>query len=217
MTAQATGGGVVANMEVPSCKPEAALGAAKSLIEDMESQTRVYAWGMLARLVCAREALREEAADMTEGGPMGKIVSSHFPQSSVMSEDMALVQGLFQLGQGEERRGRIRQAFEKARRGEVESAGSGEPLGENPSLFKRTGQTLRAGGGWSKPKVSASQLMEEQLAEASMRPGRFVDAVRNLQLEMAAGKSTSAVSLDAVNAILSDCLAVLEDMGSELE
>lgn len=211
---QARGGGSVDEYTVPSCKPEDAVNAASSIIEDMESQPCVHAWGFLARLVCTREAFRDEAADPTAGSPDGFVLTSQFPISGLVRDDMALIQGLYSLGASSERRRWIRHTFETAMKSEVADE---RTLNEDDGIFKRRGEKIRdKASGWSQPSVSTTQLMDEAASNAAMRPGRLMDTVRNLKREMEAnGDTASEQHKQECTAIYKDCRATLEEIGSE--
>lgn len=236
------GGTGPGGVRVPSCPPERVVMASTNIVDDIEKRESLdrRAWQLLARVCAAREAARRHADDASAGSPFGYHANASTSPSNLLAGDVALLQGLYAVADPQRRRALIRDAFDEAfeRPDDVALTQKQEFEGrERAGGPINLGRTAAAGGGWSakkKPRaaggvaddaVPASELTDELARRCTLRPGRWLDMLANMQQGMAAehaakvqaGSLTGAdarppVQLEMLSEIRADTLATLAEM-----
>jgi hypothetical protein len=215
---------------VPSARAEDVENAASRLVEQMEDTDAVVAdVQLLVRVALAREAARE-AMQRARPGPVpvgvrhldqNKVITAAFPPSQLPRWEMALLKELVNVADTTVRRGLLQFAMTQALplnnkpdSDSVKRSGM-KPIGSKPASSTSPLKRTTAGN------VSGKDASTDASADGPppVRPGRFLDCVTNLLVDLAvADGATSAAQLaqdpvaSRVLSVRDEALAVLEDM-----
>jgi len=215
---------------VPSARAEDVENAASRLVEQMEDTDAVVAdVQLLVRVALAREAARV-AMQRARPGPVpvgvrhldqNKVITAAFPPSQLPRWEMALLKELVNVADTTVRRGLLQFAMTQALplnnkpdSDSVKRSGM-KPIGSKPASSTSPLKRTTAGN------VSGKDASTDASADGPppVRPGRFLDCVTNLLVDLAvADGATSAAQLaqdpvaSRVLSVRDEALAVLEDM-----